>query len=329
MLANGLRVAVIDVVTDEFAKRWREDLDGLPIELALLKDPGEQALSEAVAGAHVIIARRRAIDAGVLDAAGNSPRCVIKLSRWSIGMDLDACERRSVDVKNVPQLGCITVAEHAMTFLLMCARDMIGSHLGVVNGRYRDYDLTPEVTTERSFAFKWIPVTPVEPYGQTLGIIGFGEIGKELATRAGAFGMKILYHDQLRPPAAIESDLRAEYRDLDSLLEESDFVSLHIPHTPATEGLVGAREFKRMKSTAYILNACRGGVIDEPAMVAALKSGDIAGAGLDVFVEEPLPYDHPLTTLDNVVLSPHTGGGAGTGRADQRAQLHALISDLL
>jgi len=329
MIVDGLRVGVVDVVTDEFEKRWREDLEGLPIELRLLKDPGEQALRETVAGGHVIISRCRAIDAGVLEAAGNSLRRVIKLSRWSIDLDLDGCKQRGVDVRNVPQLGCITVAEHAMTFVLMCARDMIRSHLGVVNGEYRSHDLTPEVTTERSFAFKWIPVTPIEPYGQTLGIVGFGEIGKELAARAGAFGMKILYHDRLRPPAAIESELKAEYRDLDSLLLESDFVSLHVPHTPATEKLIGPAEFKRMRSTAYIVNACRGGVIDETAMVSALTSGEITGAGLDVFVEEPLPHDHPLTTLDNVVLSPHIGGGAGTGRADQRAQLHALISELL
>jgi len=329
MMAKVLRVAVLDAVTDEFEKRWKADLEGLSIDLVLLRDSGEQALKDTIAGSHILITRRRAIDASVLEAAGDSLRRVIKLSRWSLDVDLEACKQRGVEVRNVPQLGCITVAEHAMTFLLMCARDMIHSHLGVVSGEYREHGLTPEITTERSFAFKWNPVTPVEPYGQTLGIVGFGEIGKELATRAKAFGMKILYHDQYRPPADVEAELNAEYRDLDGLLAESDFISLHIPHTPATEKLINAESFKKMKSTAFIINACRGGVIDEMAMVEALKSGEIAGAGLDVFVKEPLPYDHPLTTLDNVVLSPHTGGGAGTGRADQRAQLHALISDLL
>jgi len=327
-MADVLRVAVLDAVTDEFEKRWRADLDGLPIELVLVRDSSEQALKGAIAGSHVLITRRRAIDASILEAAGHSLCRVIKLSRWALDVDLDACKQRGVEVNCIPQLGCITVAEHAMTFLLMCARDMIRSHLGVISGEYREHGLTPEITTERSFAFKWNPVTPVEPYGQTLGIVGFGEIGKELATRAKAFGMNILYHDQYRPPADIEAEFNAEYRDLDALFMESDFISLHIPHTPATEKLINAAAFKKMKSTAYLLNACRGGVVDEMAMVEALKSGEIAGAGLDVFVKEPLPFDHPLVALDNVVLSPHIGGGAGTGRADQRDQLHALISEL-
>jgi glyoxylate reductase len=189
--------------------------------------------------------------------------------------------------------------------------------------------LTPEITTERKFAFKWNPVNPFEPYGQTLGIVGFGEIGKELASRAKAFGMNILYHDQHRPPEELEAELNAQYRELDDLLAESDFVSLHIPHTPATEKLINAESFERMKPTAFIINACRGGVIDEMAMVEALKTGQIAGAGLDVFVKEPLPFDHPLIALSNVVFSPHIGGGAGTGRADQRDQLHALITEVL
>ena len=326
-MTERMKVVVIDPVSDEFEKRWREDLSGLPIDLVLLKEDGKAALVQAVAGAHVLVTRRCTVDAALLDAAGASLRRVIKLSRWSIGIDLEACRQRNVDVKNVAQLGCITVAEHAMTFLLMCARDMIRSHMGVVDGSYRSYGLRPAVTSERSFAFKWIPVTPVEPYGQTLGIIGFGEIGKELAVRARAFGMTVLYHDQFRPPADLEASLGAEYRDMESLLAQSDFISLHIPHTPATEKLIGAAELKRMKSTAYLLNACRGGVIDEEALVDALRTGEIAGAGLDVFVEEPLPFDHPLTQLENVVLSPHIGGGAGTGRADQRDQLHALLSE--
>ncbi len=323
---NTRRVVVADPVTPEFAKRWREDLEGLPIDLVLIEDPADEALRAAVAGAHVLITRNRPVDDAVLEATGAQLQVLIKLGRWMIGVDTAACERRGVCVETVPQLGCITVAEHAMTLLLMCARDMIRSHLGVASGAYREHGLTPEVTSERSFAFKWIPVTPVEPYGQTLGIVGFGEIGKEVAVRARAFGMRVLYFDQRRPPAELEKELGAEYAELDELLASSDFVSLHIPHTPATEKLIDAARFRAMKQTAVLINACRGGVIDEDAMVDALKNGEIAGAGLDVFVLEPLPHDHPLTAMDNVVLSPHIGGGAGTGRADQREQVRELIA---
>jgi len=327
-MSDKKRVVVADPVTPEFKKRWTEDLDGLDIDLILLEDPSPEALSSAVSGADILITRNRPIDDTVLEQAGSSLRLLIKLSRWPIGIDTDACAKRGVQVAHVPQLGCITVAEHAMTFLLMCARDMIRSHLGVASGAYREHGLTPEVTSERSFAFKWLPVKPFEPYGKTLGIVGFGEIGKELAARAKAFGMDIRYFDQRKAPEAIEKELGAQYAELDTLLAASDFISLHIPHTPKTEKLINAERFRLMKPTAFLLNACRGGVIDEDAMVEALRSGEIAGAGLDVFVEEPLPYDHPLATLENVVLSPHIGGGAGTGRADQRSQVHGLIKNL-
>ena len=327
-MAEKIKVAVLDVLTDEFEKRWRQDLEGQPVELSVIKEATDEARKQAVAGAKILFTRGAAVDDSILDAAGADLKMVVKLGRWPIGVDVDSLERRGVRLEMVPQLGCITVAEHAMTLLLMSARDMIRSHLGVVAGDYRNHGLTPEITTERSFAFKWLPVKPIEPYGQTLGIVGFGEIGKELCVRARAFGMKVIYFDMNRPPAELESELGAEFRSLDDLLAESDFISLHIPHTPATEKLIGKEQFARMKRTAYLINCCRGGVIDEDAMVDALEAGDIAGAGLDVFVKEPLAHDHPLTKLDNVILSPHIGGGAGTGRADQRQAVQQLINEL-
>lgn len=324
-MAKPIKVAVLDVLTEEFERRWRQDLEGLPVEIGLMRETSREAMEQAVAGAQVLITRGAVIDNAVLDAAGPDVALVIKLGRWPLGIDVNALKGRGIRLETVPQLGCITVAEHAMTLLLMSARDMIRSHLGVVAGDYREHGLTPEITTERSFAFKWLPVKPFEPYGKTLGIVGFGEIGKELCVRARAFGMRVLYFDMNRPPADLEAELGAEFRTLDDLLAESDFISLHIPHTPATEKLIGKDQFARMKNTAFLINCCRGGVIDEEAMVDALKTGEIAGAGLDVFVKEPLEYDHPLTKLDNVILSPHIGGGAGTGRMDQREAVQRLI----
>ncbi len=325
-MSDRRRVVVADPMTAEFKKRWMEDLDGLPVDLVLLEDPSPGAFRDAVADADILITRNREIDRETVEQAGPSVRMLIKLSRWSVGIDMDACSKRGIQVIHVPQLACITVAEHAMTLMLMCARDMIRSHLGVIAGGYRDCGMSPEVTSERSFAFKWMPVQTGEVYGKVLGIVGFGEIGKELAARAKGFGMRILYFDQQEAPEEIEAELGAQYEDLDALLVSSDFISLHIPHTPATEKLINADLFRRMKPTAFLLNACRGGVVDEEAMVDALKTGRIAGAGLDVFVEEPLPYDHPLTQLENVVLTPHIGGGSGTGRADQKRRLRELIS---
>ena len=159
--------------------------------------------------------------------------------------------------------------------------------------------------------------------------MGFGEIGKELASRANAFGMRILYHDMRRVPVEIEQDLNAKYCELDDLVAEADFISLHIPHTSASEKLIGGSQFERMKHTAFLINACRGGAVDEEALIDALREKKIAGAGLDVFVKEPLSFDHPLTKFDNVILTPHIGGGSGNGRADMRRRVRLLIRGVL
>ena len=319
------KVVVLDPLTEEFQRRWQEDLEGLPIELVLRsrENPGDP--ESAVASARVLITRREPVDEPLLRAAGEELRLVIKLSRWPVGVNLESCRNRGVEVAFVPQLGCISVAEHAMALILACARDLVRSHRGVVAGDYRGLGLVPQRTTERKFAFKWLPVTPTEVYGKILGIIGFGEIGKELAARARAFGMEILYWSRSRAPLELEQELGACYCPLKELLERSDFVSLHVPHTEETEKLIDGARLARMKSTAFLINTARGGVVDETALVEALRSGRIAGAGLDVFVQEPLPVSHPLTELENVILTPHIGGGSGMGRADQRNRVRKLI----
>jgi phosphoglycerate dehydrogenase-like enzyme len=156
-----------------------------------------------------------------------------------------------------------------------------------------------------------------EVRGKTLGLIGFGEIGTEVARRARAFEMNVIYSKREPLPAAIEDMLGVRAAPLDDLLRSSDFVSLHVPHGPETDRLIGARELALMKPTASIINTCRGPVIDEEALIAALCDGTIASAGLDVFTLEPLQFDSPLTRLDNVILTPHIGGGTGGAREKQ------------
>jgi len=321
------RVVVADIVSEEFARRWREDLCELPIDLGLIKENTEASARNAIVGAQILITKIRPVDEALLDLAGNQLKLVVKLSHWPVEVDMQACKRRGVAVKMLPQKGCIAVAEHAMALILACARKLIPGHAGVKDGAYRNLGLIPAVTTERSFAFKWLPINVFEVYGKTLGIIGFGEIGKELAVRAAGFGMTVLYYD-IHTPFSHEFKQMIGARPCDSLqelLEKSDFISLHIPHTKKTDKLLGRDEFRAMKPTAYVINAARGGEIDEEALVWALKNGEIGGAGLDVFVEEPVPYNHPLLKLDNVVLSPHIGGGAGTGRSVLAKELSRLI----
>ncbi len=155
---------------------------------------------------------------------------------------------------------------------------------------------------------------------KTLGIVGFGEIGTEIAKRARAFEMDVLYYKREPLPATMEESLGVQSTSLDELLARSDFVSVNVPHSDSTHRMIGARELGLMKPSAYLINTCRGPVVDEAALVDALRNGTIAGAGLDVFDYEPLPADSPLIDLaktGNVILTPHIGGGTGGAREKQ------------
>jgi len=147
-------------------------------------------------------------------------------------------------------------------------------------------------------------MTGMELKGKTLGIVGLGRIGRAVARKIGGFEMRILYYDIVRYED-LERELGVEYVDLNTLLRESDIVTLHVPLTKETYHMIGERELKSMKRTAFLINTARGAVVDTDALVRALEERWIAGAGLDVFEEEPLPPDHPLAKLDNVVLTPH------------------------
>lgn len=156
--------------------------------------------------------------------------------------------------------------------------------------------------------------TGQDVYGATLGIVGLGAIGAAVARRAIGFGMKVLYYNRRRN-GALEAALNAQYRSLDDLLAESDFISLHCPLTEETRGLMGAAELAKMKPTAVLVNTARGPVVDEEALYRALKEGQIWAAGLDVWEKEPIRPDHPLLGLDNVVALPHIGSASRATRA--------------
>jgi phosphoglycerate dehydrogenase-like enzyme len=222
----------------------------------------------------------------------------------------------------MPLRGCVAVAELAMTLVLALSKQLVQGHAATVEGAYRELGLEPVRTSERVIAFQWMKLSSLfEVYGKTLGIVGYGEIGTEVSKRARAFGMNVLYTKHERLPQPIEERLEVSWRDLDALLAESDVVALTLPHTPETERLIGERELRLMRPDAYLVNAARGGLVDEHALVDALRDHRIAGAGLDVFVDEPIPHDHPLLSLDNVILTPHIGGGTGGARVKQMSDV--------
>jgi phosphoglycerate dehydrogenase-like enzyme len=205
-------------------------------------------------------------------------------------VDLDVAVAQGITVCNTPSYADNTVAEHALALLMSLARK------------------TPQLDAKLR-AGEWDQTQiGFELRGKTLGVVGFGGIGARMSELGNALGMKVVAWTRNPSPerAARHS---ATFVELDELLAASDVVSLHVPATPETKGLIGAAQFDRMKPEAVLVNTARGHVVDEAAMVERLKSGRLAGAALDVYNEEPLPAGHPLTALDNVVLSPHMGFG--------------------
>ena len=233
----------------------------------------------------------------------NAPHLQL-ITNFGVGfnnIDLDACRERGIRVTNTPQPVIEPTAELAFALMHDVAR------------RTAEFDRKLRLGTAEPFGV--MNNLSHSLYGKTLGIIGMGRIGQALARRAVASGMTVVYHN--RRPLGDEVmrllGYEASYVSQEELLRTADFVSLNLPYTPEVKHLIGANELRMMKSTAYLINTARGAHVDEQALVQALKTGEIAGAAMDVYEHEP--QIHPeLLTLDNVVLSPHTGTGTWEGR---------------
>jgi glyoxylate reductase len=222
-------------------------------------------------------------------AAAPRLRSVANIAVGFDNIDLEVCTRRGVAVSNTPGVLDDTTADFAWTLLMAVARRLIEGDALCRSGQWKGWNLDQLVGAD--------------VWGKTLGILGFGRIGRAVARRASGFGMRVIYNDAVRAPSEVESELRAEYVERDAALREADFVSVHVPLLPATRGLIGARELALMKPTAFLINTSRGPVVQEAALIAALEQRQIAGAALDVFEREP-QIGHGLLR-PNVVLAPH------------------------
>ncbi|MFQ5818422.1 MAG: glyoxylate reductase [Candidatus Heimdallarchaeota archaeon] len=230
------------------------------------------------------------IDSEVLSVGKN----LLVVCQMAVGYDnIDVAEatRRGIYVTNTPGVLTETTADYSFALLMATARRITEADKWVRAGHWK---------------VPWGPMMFLggDIHGKTLGVIGLGRIGTEVARRATGFGMKVIYYDQVRK-SELEQTLGLQYTEFERLLQEADFVSLHVPLTKETHHLIGENEFNLMKKTAYLINTSRGPVIDEEALYRGLSEGIIAGAGLDVFVEEPISKDNPLLTLENVTFSPH------------------------
>jgi phosphoglycerate dehydrogenase-like enzyme len=303
---------------------WMGELPAAQGLRLLAPSAGEDdGLAALLPQAEVIVVQDRALTAELIAAAPNL-RLVQKYGSRPTEIDVAAAHAAGVVVATMPLHGCIAVAELAMTLILSLSKNLIKAHAATVSGAYRELGVEPILTEQRRHKFQWMKLGGLlEIRGRTLGIIGFGEIGAETARRARAFDMQVIYNKRRRLPAFIEAAEQVSYAEKDDLLRQADFVLLSTPLTPETQGMIGERELALMKPSAFLVNICRGGVIDEAALVEVLRSQRIAGAGLDVFVYEPIPYDHPLLACDNVILTPHIGGGTGGARDRQMSDVLA------
>src|SRR5438309_6459193 len=239
-----------------------------------------------------------AIDDEVL-AATPTLKVVANVAVGYNNIDVAAARRRGVVVTNTPDVLTETTADFAWALLMTSARRVLEADRFVRVGQWQRW--------------QWDLLWGADVHGKTLGVVGFGRIGRAVARRAIGFNMRVLYQDAVRADAAVERELHATRADLEELLRESDFVSLHTPLLPETRHLMNARTLRLMKKSAILVNASRGPVVDEAALVQALQERWIAGAGLDVFEDEP-KVNPGLIPLANVVLAPHIASASSDTR---------------
>lgn len=249
------------------------------------------------------------VDGGLLD---RMPRLRV-ISNFGVGVDhidLEAARQRGIPVGNTPGILDGATADMTFALLLAAARNLVVGDRYARSAAFTHYD--PNVLLGE------------DVHGATLGIVGMGNIGRQVARRAQGFDMAVIYHNRRRNPQA-EAELRVTYATLPELLCQADFVTLNVPLTAETRGLIGRAELALMKPTALLINAARGGVVDHAALLEALAARRIGGAALDVTEPEPLPRDHPLLQLDNVIIVPHLGSAT---RQTRRTMAELAIANL-
>ncbi|MFJ7882918.1 2-hydroxyacid dehydrogenase [Pseudomonas sp. NPDC096917] len=279
-----------------------------------LDAPGLEQLRAALPQAHGLLGASLKLDAQLLDLAPKL-EAVASVSVGVDNYDIDYLSKRKIMLTNTPDVLTETTADTGFALILASARRVVELANRVRNGQWQK-NIGPE-----HFG--------TDVHGKTLGIIGMGRIGEALAQRGHfGFGMPVIYHSN-SPKPAVEARFNAQYRSLNDLLKEADFICLTLPLTAQTEGLIGAEQFALMRPESIFINISRGKVVDEAALIQALQQGHIRGAGLDVFEREPLDVNSPLTQLDNVVATPHIGSATfETREAMARCAVDNLLAAL-
>lgn len=304
------RVLVTRIIPDEGLDPVRAacDVDLWTDELP----PARDELLRRVAGVDGLLSLLTdRVDDELLDAAGPQLKVVSNFAVGYDNIDVPALTRRGIPAGNTPGVLTETTADLAFALLMAAARRIPEGVDYVRDGHWRT----------------WGPMLlmGVDVHGATLGIVGFGRIGREMARRGRGFGMRILYHDVHPASPDEEAELGARRVEMDQLLRESDFISLHVNLTGETHHLIDADALRAMKPTAVLVNTSRGPVVDPEALTTALRDGEIFAAGLDVTEPEPLPADHPLVSMPNCVVVPHIASASRVTRGKMAAMAAANL----
>jgi D-3-phosphoglycerate dehydrogenase len=282
---------------------------GLTVDVKTGLSP--QQLAEIIEPYHALVVRSATkVTREVIDRAHN----LKVIGRAGVGVDnvdLEAATRRGIVVMNSPSGNSVTTAEHAISMMMAMARHIPAADASTKCGKWeRDRFIGTEVR------------------GKTLGVVGLGNIGRIVADRAAGLKMKVIGYDPMLTAAA-GARLGVELVSLTELYERADFITVHTPLTDETRGMIGDAAIARMKDGVRIINCARGGIVDEAALVKALRSGKVAGAALDVFVQEPPPADHPLLKFPNVITTPHLGAATGEAQVQVAIDIAQQVSDFL
>jgi D-3-phosphoglycerate dehydrogenase / 2-oxoglutarate reductase len=268
-------------------------------------------LLRAVAQSDALITRSGTAVTGELLRAGDRLRIIGRAGVGLDNVDVDACTARGILVINAPTANILSATEHTMAMLLALCRNIPEAHASVKRG-------------------EWIrsKFMGIELSGKVLGVVGLGRIGTRVATRARAFGMRVIAYDPYIAPAVGEK-VGAEMVSLENLLAQADVITVHTPLTDETRGMIGAREISRMKDGVILVNCARGGIYEEGALAEALAGGKVAGAAIDVFEDEPPARDHPLLNAKNVIVSPHIGANTIEAQDRVAVQTAEMVVDAL
>jgi len=295
-----------------------------PSRILMVED--EDAMRAALPEADAVVSESFRIGAGDL-ALGTNLKLVQKFGIDARNVDQDACRDAGVPVRTLRRRVNGTVAEHAILLMLAVGRKLIETHGALDFASLQALGYKPaKFDPDHVAGANWARIHGLRSLqGATLGALGLGEVGREVATRARAMGMEILYYQRTRLPKDIEAECSATYVSYEELLQRSDFISVHLPLNDSTRGMLNSDAFALMKTGAIVANISRAHIVDQDALIAALDGGRLGGAGLDVHYEEPGASNEPLRNYPNVVLSPHI---AVAQRAHNLADTAELVGNL-